>query len=594
MKKTVSLWMRQAVILWFCLATMRTSVVWVASFSSSSSTTRFHQRSNQNVSPYLSISSTSRVIKSKSLSPLVTYSSSSPSTSNPNQIRQMLLTLVTIFRKFFYPHTMPDTKVQEPLPTGTLGCPFFGHFFMKGDAQNGPGTFWRKMSRKLNDPGIFKFAFVGKPMAVVYGSENIKNVLDREFKDEEQGGIRTGTMTANSKAATEIFGTQSLLMAQNKADHSYLRKLVGQSMTPSALAGSIPQLVTGVEMAIQDIKMQGTSKKGIVMEDVCTKYTLDVAWRQILGLDLKNEEEIDEFTQNVKDWIYGILNPLLFVAPTFVVKRLKSYKAKQYLNNMIIQKIEQVEARGVSDGSTLSEMVFATDKDDSNNSNGDTQIKKLSRRQIIDNALLLILAGSETSASTLTTAMLFLGMYPEIYQKIMQEQKDIQAKHGSSNEESLTRKILDEEMPYLEAVIKETMRIKPLNQGAGRITKSTIVVDGQQIPKGWPVLFNVQLTHARDPVIIKTDGKENVMNIYEGFKPERWLNEDTKPDAWMSFGYGPRYCLGANLAMAEMKIFLAVFVRNIDTFKLVNGEKDVKWQKLAIIPKPRDGTLIQV
>ncbi|MFN9982187.1 MAG: hypothetical protein ACK53Y_19830, partial [bacterium] len=53
-----------------------------------------------------------------------------------------------------------------------------------------------------------------------------------------------------------------------------------------------------------------------------------------------------------------------------------------------------------------------------------------------------------------------------------------------------------------------------------------------------------------------------------------------------------RYCLGANLAMSEMKVFLSLFARRVD-FKLMNMSEDhVKWQKRSTIPKPEDGSVI--
>ena len=49
------------------------------------------------------------------------------------------------------------------------------------------------------------------------------------------------------------------------------------------------------------------------------------------------------------------------------------------------------------------------------------------------------------------------------------------------------------------------------------------------------------------------------MDIVKGFKPERWLSNEKTPTEYMPWGYGARYCLGANLAIAEMKTFLALF-----------------------------------
>ena len=99
---------------------------------------------------------------------------------------------------------------------------------------------------------------------------------------------------------------------------------------------------------------------------------------------------------------------------------------------------------------------------------------------------LLILAGSETAASTLTVTMLALGLHKDSLKKL----KDEQAKLISRRGEDFTRSILDKDCPYLDAVIKETMRIKPLaGTGAMRFAQETFTIDGKQVPKGYGVAF---------------------------------------------------------------------------------------------------------
>ena len=81
------------------------------------------------------------------------------------------------------------------------------------------------------------------------------------------------------------------------------------------------------------------------------------------------------------------------------------------------------------------------------------------------------------------------------------------------------------------------------------------------------------------------------MNLYSGFKPERWLNDDTRPSEWMGFGEGKRRCLGERLALCEMKVFLASLVRKVDGYDLRNNGADGKilWKTDSIMARPSDG-----
>jgi cytochrome P450 len=129
-----------------------------------------------------------------------------------------------------------------------------------------------------------------------------------------------------------------------------------------------------------------------------------VAWRQIIGLDLKTDEEIGTFHNAAKDYMKSVSNLLLVFVPKWMIHRTRGYKARQYLVGKIEDSIDSLLRNG-PDGSTMSTMVFAADEED--------ETKRLSRQQIIDNALILIIAGSDTSALTLTNIMLLLGMHPE-------------------------------------------------------------------------------------------------------------------------------------------------------------------------------------
>ena len=137
--------------------------------------------------------------------------------------------------------------------------------------------------------------------------------------------------------------------------------------------------------------------------------------------------------------------------------------------------------------------------------------------------------------------------------------------------------------------------ITAITGGFPRIAKESLVVDGVQIPKGWPIFTTIRLTHQLDPVTRRRNDAH--MDVYDGFWPERWLQPETTPSDYMPFGAGPRYCIGYHLAMAEMKIFLSLLARRIPAFELQNFssgmKKPVLWNPGTIIPRPLDGVPIQ-
>lgn len=204
---------------------------------------------------------------------------------------------------------------------------------------------------------------------------------------------------------------------------------------------------------------------------------------------------------------------------------------------------------------------------------------------------LLIIAGSENSAGTLTLALLLLGLHPKKYEQLVQEQKQVVQRHGAK----LTPAIIEkEECPYLDAVMKETLRMGPVTAGFPRSIKETVVVDGVQIPKDWAVMTTYRLTHQLDPSVREPDDAH--MNPYTGFKPERWFQTETEPSEWIPFGVGPRFCLGYHLTMMQMKVFLAEFARSVESYDLVNycdNETTVKWNPRTMVPRPSDGVMIR-
>jgi len=83
------------------------------------------------------------------------------------------------------------------------------------------------------------------------------------------------------------------------------------------------------------------------------------------------------------------------------------------------------------------------------------------------------------------------------------------------------------------------------------------------------------------------------MDVVNGFDPERWLHEDTKPRDYIPFGIAPRSCLGMNLALTDMKVFIATLARRVDFDLLGLKGENLEWASTSVIMKPDNGVPIR-
>jgi cytochrome P450 len=428
--------------------------------------------------------------------------------------------LVWIFRHtILWPNSKSDPTRPEPLPPGSFGCPLFGSNILEGSKKEGPELFYKKASAALGHPPIWKLYFFGNPCVAVSGTRLVSLLQNLEFSKLKAGG------------SGELFGTNNLMFERDKKKHSFLRKLVGSAMAPAALQKSVPVLEEIANKCIDQVLLQ--AKAGPVkMATICTNYTMEVVQTQILGLDLDTRDA--RFQQNLETWLGGMYS--FQINTGIFAKQTPCYKAREYLTLKIGAQVDAILASS-GDGpstSTLSKMIYAVDEDGKG---------KLTREQVIENVLLLVAAGTETSSSVLTILMLLLGLHPDATKKLAQEQEEWRSRTGDA---MTYEELID--LPYLDAVVKEALRLGAVTGGFPRKVKETLVVDGYQIPKGWLVFGNYRLSHYLDPITRKDDGSH--MDVQKGFLPERWLSPETTPSEFLSFGSGPRY-----VAVCDIRYF---------------------------------------
>ncbi|OAP62024.1 hypothetical protein AYL99_04227 [Fonsecaea erecta] len=183
-------------------------------------------------------------------------------------------------------------------------------------------------------------------------------------------------------------------------------------------------------------------------------------------------------------------------------------------------------------------------------------------------------AGTDTTAHTLTLGSWHIMNNKEIVSKLRKELERVIPDPDSTQMVSTT---VLEELPYLHAVVKESLRMA---LGVpGRIPRVVpeggVVLCGQMIPAGTPVSSTAYGYHY-DPVFFPEP---------HTFRPERWLGANAREleSQLISFSRGPRSCLGINLAHAELYLTFAYLVRTFDLMPYDMKPADMEWKDNFVV-----------
>ncbi|KAH8700030.1 putative flavonoid 3-hydroxylase [Phaeosphaeriaceae sp. PMI808] len=207
----------------------------------------------------------------------------------------------------------------------------------------------------------------------------------------------------------------------------------------------------------------------------------------------------------------------------------------------------------------------------------DADEKKLSR--LAQEAFTIIVAGGETTARVLTTATFYMVEHKE---RIMPRLRDEFHSISSDLSEELSLKAL-EQLPWLSAIIKESLRITALvTSRLPLISPDSPLHYGEwMIPAGTPVSMSL-----RDVLL-----DESIFENPHEFRPERWLAENPNlariSKFYMPFGRGSRMCVGLNLALAELYLILGTLFDKFD-FDLfeTTKERDIDIARDCFIGEP--------
>jgi cytochrome P450 family 135 len=179
----------------------------------------------------------------------------------------------------------------------------------------------------------------------------------------------------------------------------------------------------------------------------------------------------------------------------------------------------------------------------------------MSDRELRDELMTLLVAGHETTATALSWAVERLVRHPDKLERL-------RAELAAGEEE------------YLDAVIKETLRLRPVLPVVVRQLTEPVEIGGRRFPTGVRLAPCIHLVH-RD---------EDVYPDPRAFRPERFLERPAGTYTWIPFGGGVRRCLGGSFAIFEMKRVLAAIVGRLELRAAEPASERVRRRAITLTP----------
>jgi cytochrome P450 len=344
----------------------------------------------------------------------------------------------------------------------------------------------------------------------------------------------------------------STVLTSNGARHMRQRKL----LLPSFHGDAINAYVTAIEGAITKELDRWTSGSTIGLADRMSAVTLDVIMSGVFGLDGEPRTGTPEWVlrdrlrkivgATTKPWFTLVEQPSAgHDSPRFPLSFFTNpgYRA---IDDVVSARRAVPETERGDD--ILSMLLSVTDEDG----------VALSDYEVRMELLTLLLAGHETTANQLAWTMERMVRNPEPYDRMRES-----VRGGDEDADA-----------YIDAVIHESMRNRPVIPMVGRLLQRPWRLGDYQVPAESAVLANIISLHHRDDLYPRPDE----------FLPERFLNAPPGTYEWIPFGGGVRRCLGATLALAEQRVVLREMSRRVDmTFDKPGGER-ARLRNVTLIP----------
>jgi len=324
-------------------------------------------------------------------------------------------------------------------------------------------------------------------------------------------------------AMSPVLGGHSLLVLDGD-QHLRQRKL----MLPPFHGEAIGRYRKRVEQITADEVASWPLGKRFAIRPRMQAITFEVILRAVIGVrDPQRLGRLRELLPKLLDFsVFDMWFVWLFpkILNTRIGRGHKSMRVRPEVDRLLYEEIAAHRASPTGRDDILALLVAARSEDG----------EPLSDEELLDQIITLLLAGHETTTTGLAWAFERLVRHPAVLERLRSD-----LERGEED--------------YLDAVVNETLRVRPVIDGVWRKLTAPAMLAGHRLPAGtlvFPAISLVQ-TSAAFP-----DAEE--------FRPERFLDGSPAPYTFIPFGGGPRRCIGASFATMEMKTVLSTVLDRVE------------------------------
>jgi cytochrome P450 len=406
-------------------------------------------------------------------------------------------------------------------PPGPIGSPLSGVY---RQFRKSPADFLLRTAREYGDVAYFRVGF--QKIYLLNRPDLIEEVLVTG-----QGNFTKSRILQRAKV---LLG-EGLLTSEGEF-HVRQRKMIQPAFYRDRLTRYASDMVACAESA--QAKWRTGETRDI--SDEMMRLTLAIVGRTLFAREVNDEAaDVGEaMTAIVSTYssLYSPFSGLIRRLPLPSVRR--AHRARKYLDRTIYRMIEERRASGEDHGDLLSMLILASDDAD----------RRMSDKQVRDEALTLFLAGHETTATALTWTFYLLSQHPDVEARVSNELATVLGDRPPGFDDL-------QRLAYTEMVLAESMRLYPPAWVIGRMARRHYRLYNFELSPGAICLMSPYVMH-RHPQFYPDPEK---------FDPERFTPEarQARPKfAYFPFGGGPRVCIGERFAWMEGVLVLATVLQN--------------------------------